>query len=85
MVQLPANSGGVHYIKSVRIRNFSDPHFPTFRLTKEIYSVNIRIQSQCGKIRTRKTPDTDTFYAVVLRTLRKIYENFLVKITPVSH
>ena len=25
-----------------------------------------RIQSECRKIRTRKTPDTDTFYAVFL-------------------
>ena len=29
-----------------------------------IYSVNLRIQSECGKIWTRKTPNTDTFYAV---------------------
>ena len=30
----------------------------------EIYSVNLRIQSECGKIRTRKTPNTDNFHAV---------------------
>ena len=26
--------------------------------------VNLRIQSKCGKMRTRKTPNTDIFYAV---------------------
>ena len=29
-----------------------------------IPSVSLRIQSKCGKIRTRITPNTDTFYAV---------------------
>ena len=28
------------------------------------YSVNLRIQSKCGKIRTRKTLSRDPFYAV---------------------
>ena len=28
------------------------------------YSVSLRIQSECGKMRTRITPNTDTFYAV---------------------
>ena len=26
----------------------------------------VRIQSECGKIRTRKTPNTDTFHALLL-------------------
>ena len=26
----------------------------------------VRIQSECGKIHTRKTPTTDTFHAVIL-------------------
>ena len=29
------------------------------------YSVSLRIQSECGKMRTRITPNTDTFYEVV--------------------
>ena len=29
-----------------------------------IYSVNLLTQSKCGKIRTRKTPNTETFYVV---------------------
>ena len=27
--------------------------------------VNLRIPSECGKIRTRKTPNTNTFHAVI--------------------
>ena len=26
----------------------------------------VRIQSECGKIRTKKTPNTDTFHAVFM-------------------
>ena len=29
-----------------------------------MYFVSLRIQSKCGKIRARITPNTDTFYAV---------------------
>ena len=31
----------------------SGPHFPAFGLNLEIYGVNLRIQSECRKIRTR--------------------------------
>ena len=33
---------------------FSGPYFPAFRLNTERYEVSVRIQSECGKIRTRK-------------------------------
>ena len=46
-----------HCLKSVRIRRFSGSHFP---------AVFLRIQSKCGKIRARTTPNTDTFYAVLV-------------------
>ena len=42
-----------HCVKSIRIRSYSSP-----------YGVSYRIQFECGKIRTRITPNTDTFYAV---------------------
>ena len=62
----------LHFVKSVRIRSFSGPYFPAFGLNTEIYSVSLRIQFECGKIRTRKTPNTDTFYAVLrLRIVKK--------------
>ena len=51
-------------VKSVRIRSYSGPYFPTFGLNMERYRVSLRIQSKCGKIRTRITPITDTLYAV---------------------
>ena len=51
----------LHCVKSVCIRNFSGPYFPVFGLNTEKYEVSLRIQSECGKTRTRKTPNTDTF------------------------
>ena len=33
---------------------FSGTYFPTFVLNTEIYRVNLRIQSECGKMQTRK-------------------------------
>ena len=39
----------------------SGPCFPAFELNTERYSVSLCIQSECGKIRTRKTPYLDTF------------------------
>ena len=53
-----------HCLKSVRIRRFSGPYIPAFRLNTGAYSVSLCIQSKCWKIRTRKTPNTDTFRAV---------------------
>ena len=44
--------------ESVRIRSCSGPYFPAF-------SISLRIQSKCRKIRTTITPNTDTFYAVL--------------------
>ena len=49
---------------SVRIRSFSGPSFPAFGLNTERYGISLHIQSEYGKIRTRKTPNTDTLYAV---------------------
>ena len=51
-------------MKSVRIRSFSGPYFPTFTLNTEIYSLHLRILSEFGKIRTRKTPNAEILYAV---------------------
>ena len=43
---------------------FSGPYFPAFGLNTERYSVSLRIQSECGKMRTRKTPYLDTFHTM---------------------
>ena len=54
-----------HCLKCVRIWNFYGLYSPVFRLNKEICGVNLFIQSKCGKIRARKTPNTDTFMQCV--------------------
>ena len=60
---------GIHCVKSVRIRSYSGPYFPTFGLNTERYGVSLPIQCEYGKMRTRITPNTDTFHAVIFRTL----------------
>ena len=40
-------------------------YFPAFGLTTEKYFVSFRIQSECMNIQTRKTPNMDTFHAVL--------------------
>ena len=51
-------------VKSVRIWSYSVPYFRLFGWNTERYGVSFRIQSECGKIRTRITPHIDTFHAV---------------------
>ena len=53
-----------HCVKSVHIRSYSGPYFPAFELNTERYGVFLRIHSEFGKMRTRITPNTDTFHAV---------------------
>ena len=63
----------MHCKKSVRIRSYSGPYFSAFGLNTEIYSISLRIQSECGRMRTRITPDTDTFYAVMVDFLPLLF------------
>ena len=55
----------MHFLKIVRILSFFGPYFLTFGVHIERYRVSLRIQSEYGKIRTRKTPNTNNFHAVV--------------------
>ena len=55
----------VHCVKSVRIRSFSGPYFPACGLNTKRYGVSLRIHSECRKMLTGKTPNMDTFLAVV--------------------
>ena len=68
-----------HCKKSVRIRSFSGPCFPAFELNTERYSVSLRIQSECGKIRTRKTPNTDTLHAAKAIIIPPIYQRLFYR------
>ena len=54
----------VYCEKSVQIGSFSGSYFPAFGLNTERYSLCLYIYCKCGKIRTRKTPNTDTFHVV---------------------
>ena len=56
-------------MKGVSIRRFSGPYFSAFGLNTRRYEVSLCIQSKYGKIRTRKTPNTDTSHAVLLAVL----------------
>ena len=58
------NCSGSHCVKSVRIRSYSGQHFLAFGLNAERYGVSLLIQSECRKMGTRITPNTDSFYAV---------------------
>ena len=65
----------LHFVKSVRIRSFSGPHFLAFGLTTERYSVSLRIHSECGKMRTRIIPNTDTFYSMDANYFRQKFHH----------
>ena len=64
-----------HCVKSVRIWSFPGPYLPAFGLNRERYEVSFCIQSKCGKIRTRKTPKTDTFHALYWSLLKSFLNN----------
>ena len=53
-----------HSVKSVRIWSFSGLYFLAFGRNTEIYSAYLRMQPECGKLQTRKTPNTKLFHAV---------------------
>ena len=59
-----AEAENYYHVKSARIRSYFGPHFPAFRLNTERYEVSPRMQSKCGKIRTKISPNTDTFQTV---------------------
>ena len=58
---IPYNS---HCIKSVRSQSYSGLLHSDWIRRYRIEFVSLRIQSECWKIRTRKTTNTDTFHAV---------------------
>ena len=58
-------------VKSACIRSFSGPYFPVSGLDTE--RLCLRIQSECRKVRTKKTPNTDIFHAVRVMRNMNIY------------
>ena len=61
----------LHCVKSVRICSYSRLHFPAFGLNTDRHSISLSIQSECGKMWTRKTSNRDTFHAVLVFTIFK--------------
>ena len=58
---------------ALRFQSYSVRYFPVFGLETKRYLVSLRFQSEYGKVRTRITPNRDTFHAVqVLMT--EVYE-----------
>ena len=66
----------LYSVKSVRMRSYLGPHFPAFWLNMERYRVSLHIQSECWKMRTKITPDTDIFHAVLVRSRLGYKETF---------
>ena len=56
------NSRHFQCIKAFRTRSFSSLYFPDFGVNTEKIFLNLLILFECGKMRTRKTPNTDTFH-----------------------
>ena len=52
---------------------FSGPSFPAFWLNTDIYSVNLRIQSEYGKIRTRKNSVFRHLFIDVKETMKSYF------------
>ena len=57
----------IHRVKSVRIWSYSGLYFLAFGLNTQRYSVSLHIQSECRKMWTRITPNTNTFHAVIAK------------------
>ena len=55
----------LHCVKGLSIWSYSGTHIPAFGLNTEKYRVSLRIQSKCGKMQARITPNTETFHTVL--------------------
>ena len=65
-------------VKSVRIRSYSGPNFAAFGLNTERYGVSLSIRTECGKMRTRITSNTDKFSrSVMLKFLKLLWQIIL--------
>ena len=61
VLEILALGMAVYFIVKVTFTAWKEP---VFGLNMEKYGVSLRIQSKCKKVRTRKTPNTNTFCAV---------------------
>ena len=72
-------------MKNVRISSFLGPYFPAFRVNTERHE----LFSQCGKIWTGKTPNANTFHAVINENIGmkwvKLYIHVYVMLCVICH
>ena len=52
--------------------------FSAFGLNTERYFISLHIQSEYGKMRTRTTPNTDTFHAMQVLTIKSVIAKFFI-------
>ena len=69
-VQNTLNKRTKYYVKSVCILSYSGLHFPHLDWLRR--DTSLCIHSECQKMRTRITPNTDTFHAVFRTVIMKI-------------
>ena len=62
-----------HCMEGVGIRSLTGPYFPTFGLNTKKEFASLRIQSNCWKIRIRKTPNMGTVHAVCVSTCASVH------------
>ena len=67
----------IHSLKSVPIRSYSGPYFRAFGVNTERCGVSLRIQPERRKMRTRITPNTDTFHAVIAHSITEGKNDFV--------
>ena len=67
VIDIQSSYKDLHCIKKVRIRSFSDPHFSRiFSHSDRISPYSVQMRENQGKVRTRITLNTDSFYAALL-------------------
>ena len=70
-------------MKSFHIRSYSGPYFPAFGINTERYGVFLSIQSECGKMWTGITPNTDTSRSARLKfKTSQSFGHILKKVIP---
>ena len=55
-----------HVLKSVRTRGFSELYNPALPVKLQLRTLFLCIKPECGKIQTRKIPNTNKSYAVTI-------------------
>ena len=80
----------INCVKSVRIRSYSGLHFSrifqnTERNGGSISPYAVRMRENAGNMRTKITPNTDTFYAVIIISFVSIITAITFLVTNTSY